>query len=80
MPEELGQEAVHVLGRAGLGVPSPDPWQWARLPRAQHGGGKGLLLRSWCQADQLKMEKGNTGTTFPGVLGMYPPLRGVDGG
>lgn len=67
MPGELGQDAVHTL--AGLGVPSPEPWQWLRL--------QGLLLRSWCQADQPRVEKDNRGTTFPGVLGVYPPLRGA---
>lgn len=79
MPEELCQEAGHGLGRAGLGMPSPDPRQWVRLRREQGGGGKGLLLRSWCQADQPRMEKGNTGTAFPAVLGMDPPPRGDKG-
>lgn len=52
------------------------PMAVGQAARTRGGGGKGLLVRSWCQADQPRMEKGSTGTAFPGVLGMYPPLRG----
>lgn len=60
MPGELGQEAVHAWqGWAGQGWECP-----LQNPGSSSGcRGKELLLRSWCQADQPRVEKDNTGTT-----------------